>query len=189
MCNCICRCAEGRRAISQANSPRLSCFSADQLAMDIWEKFYISLNCIHKTQLKVLGAQAKKILNSGRFLLCFSIWKQDYRYVGIDERVMLGLILKKFSGYFCCYSGHCKGCCGVSCSSVAAQTTVQFQKWKGKWHSAFLLLLKSMVLSNCCYLGDEWLQFSRSSSNLLIPILGRTTQQLLLSDKDVPLDL
>lgn len=51
------------------------------------------------------------------------------------------------------YSGDCKGCCGVSCSSIAAQITAQFQKWKQKVLS--FSSLKSMVLSNCCYLGDE----------------------------------
>lgn len=152
------------------------------------EEFLYVSKLYPKSAIKSLGAQVK-VLNQGRFLLRFRIWKQDYRYVGIDERGMLGLILKKFSGYFCCYSGHCKGYCGVSCSSVAAQITEQFQKWQGKQHSTFLLLLKSMVLSNCCYLGEEWLQFSRSWSNLLIAILSSLTQQLLLSDKDMPLDL
>lgn len=32
--------------------------------------------------------------------MCFRIWKQDYRYVGMQERGVLGLILKKFSGLF-----------------------------------------------------------------------------------------
>lgn len=49
--------------------------------------------------------------------------------------------------------------------------------------------LKSMMLRNSCYLGLEWLQFSSSSSELLMFLLGGITQQLLLLGNDVPLDL
>lgn len=44
---------KGGGQLAKANYPRLNCFSADPLAMDVWENFYISLNCIHKAQLKV----------------------------------------------------------------------------------------------------------------------------------------
>lgn len=109
--------------------------------------------------------------------------------MGRGEKGILGRIVQKFSSVFCCLLQSLQrvvGCQLWFCSYADYSTALKMEK---KEALSFSSHLKSMMHCNSCYLGLEWLQFSSSSSDLLMFLLGGITQQLLLLGNDVPLDL